>query len=162
MKSVTMWCVLLALLLAACGEGERSEVGVLVGTVTMEDVYRTCPGFRRTSEQYDPNEDIVQKLRVLDRRITFVVFLGTWCSDSEEHVPPFERLMTAVSNPNFRVEYYGVDRQKNDGLGLAERFGITYVPTFILFEEGREIGRIVERPTVSIGVDVLDIIEGKE
>jgi hypothetical protein len=34
------------------------------------------------------------------------------------------------------------------------------VPTFVLLEKNKEIGRIVETPQVSIGQDILNILEG--
>ncbi|MFQ6092728.1 MAG: thioredoxin family protein [bacterium] len=158
LRTVMICFVLLALLFGECVQEEKVNENILMGKLTMDDVYRACPKFRQPAEEYEPDEDVVQRLRALDRHILIKVFLGTWCSDSEEHVPPFDRLMRAVEGPNFEVEYYGVDREKSDGLGLAQSYNIRYVPTFIIFEKGREIGRIVETPKVSVGEDLLEIL----
>ena len=150
----------LILFLGACGQHEKTEKGVFMGKLTMEDVYRSCPAFRKVSEKYTPDEAVVRSLRAVHRHITFRVFLGTWCSDSEEHVPPFDVLFREVGNPYFTVEYYGVNRDMCDGIRMARGHNIQYVPTFILIENNREIGRIVETPQVSIGVDILNLLRG--
>ena len=162
MKTKMIGLLLLVVLFATCAQKEKTDECLLVGKLILDDVYRTCPRFRQVAEQYEANKDVVQRLKEIDRPITCNVFLGTWCSDSEEHVPPFEELLEAANNPNISVAYYGVDRKKDDGIGLAQKYNIHYVPTFVFLEKGLEIGRIVETPTVSIGEDVLNILEGKE
>ena len=162
MRTIVIGLVLLLVFFCACAQKNQDEKGILVGKLKMNDVYRTCPRFRQIRSAYEPDEGVVQRLRDIERPIRVKVFLGTWCSDSEEHVPPFDALFKAVANPQFEVEYYGVDRDKSDGLGLAQRFKIQYVPTFIFFEDSKEIGRIVETPTMSIAEDVLNILEGTD
>ncbi|UCE20438.1 MAG: thioredoxin family protein [Gemmatimonadota bacterium] len=160
MKRGILCVVLLALLIGACGKQEEAEKDVLMGKLTMAEVYASSPKFRQNSERSRPDEAVVQRLRAIQRHITFRVFLGTWCSDSEEHVPPFEVLMEEVKNPFFVVEYYGVNRDMCDGIRMARSHNIQYVPTFVLLEKNKEIGRIVETPQVSIGKDILNILEG--
>lgn len=154
--------MLLLVFIGSCGQQVEQETSPAVGRVTMSDIYRDYPRFRQVAEDFEPDENVIQRLQGTKRGVTCKVFLGTWCSDSEEHVPPFDRLMEAAANPNLSVEYYSVDRDKNDGLGLARRFDIRFVPTFVILEGEREIGRIVETPRVSVGEDLLDILEGGE
>ena len=161
MRTVLLYThMLLVLLLGACAPKEKVETNVLMGKLTMDEVYRSCPKFRHVSEHHKPDEAVVGRLRAIQRHITFRVFMGTWCSDSEEHVPPFDVLMREVGNPYFIVEYYGLNRDMCDGIRMARGFNIQYVPTFVLIENNKEIGRIVETPTVSVGVDILNIMEG--
>ena len=131
-----------------------------MGKLTMEEVYHSYLQFRNVSEQYKPDEEVVQRLRAVHRHVAFRVFIGTWCSDSEKHVPPFDVLLREVSNPYFTVEYYGVNRDMCDGIRMARGFNIQYVPTFIIIENNTKIGRVVETPKVSIGEDILNILEG--
>ena len=156
-----VWGMLvLSVLGAGCGRKQQDSVTPAVGKVSMEAVYTDYPRFREAAQAVRIDEAAAQRLAASERDIVFMVFLGTWCSDSEEHVPVFHELMRAANNPHFQIEYYGVDRKKDDGLGLARRFEIEYVPTFILLEGSEELGRIVETPTVSIGQDILAIVEG--
>ncbi|HYK56211.1 MAG TPA: thioredoxin family protein, partial [Flavisolibacter sp.] len=43
-----------------------------------------------------------------------------------------------------RVVLLGVDHNKKTIEHLAEAFGVTNVPTFIVMKNGKEIGRVVE------------------
>ena len=153
-------CFMLLLLgVVTCAQKEKVEKDGIMGKVTIEEVYQSCPRFWKEAEKYRPDHNIVSKLRIIPRHITFRVFLGTWCSDSEKHVPPFDKLMSEANNPYFTVEYIGVNRQMCDGIRMAKSYNIQYVPTFILIENNTEIGRIVETPAMSIGEDILSILE---
>jgi len=161
MKNIILVGCIVTLLIGSCARQESGEKAPLVGRIMMEEVYKTCPRFQQTVNEYEPDQEIVQRLKEVERPVTCLVFLGTWCSDSEEHVPPFERLITAAANPHLTVIYYGVDRQKDDGVGLARQYDIQYVPTFVVLEDGRETGRIVETPTITIGDDLVNILKGE-
>ena len=163
MKNMMVLYILLLLFIFSCGQQENSSGKTpLKGRVTMGDVYRDFPRFRQVGEDFTPDTTVIRRLKETDTPFTVKVFLGTWCSDSREHVPPFDRLLKAAGNPMFTVEYYALDRKKEDGLGVAGKFEITYVPTFVILKEGREVGRIVETPQVSIGDDLLSILGGGE
>ncbi len=67
--------------------------------------------------------------------------------------------MEEVAHPNIKVTYIGVDRSKKDPQGLAAKYEFTRIPTFIVLQQGKEIGRIVERPTVSLEKDLAEIVK---
>src|SRR5450759_3111650 len=82
----------------------------------------------------------------LERRAQchFIVIGGTWCGDTKRELPKFFKTVSLSHIPESNIELYGVDRSKKSNDGLTEKYGITRVPTFILFSDGKEIGRIVE------------------
>ncbi len=97
--------------------------------------------------------------------------LGTWCEDSQREVPRFWRLLEAAGNPHLRLSMVAVGRagdavanQALADLGLGEDYraehGIEKVPTFVFSHDGREIGRIVETPVVSLEADAAAILRG--
>jgi thiol-disulfide isomerase/thioredoxin len=88
----------------------------------------------------------------------FIVFLGTWCSDSKKEVPRFLKVVDRCGVPAERVKLYGLDRSKKSPDGLAETYGITKVPTFIVLKHGREVGRITELPQTTLEADLLTIL----
>ena len=53
---------------------------------------------------------------------------------------------------------YGVDRAKTTRNGDEKKYGITLVPTIILFKDGKEVGRITETVKKSIEEDLATII----
>ena len=81
-------------------------------------------------------------------RMEILAFIGIWCPDCQEHVPGLLRILDAVKFPPTRLRIYSLDRAKTypGGEELIRRQAITRLPTFVFFEDGREIGRIIETP----------------
>lgn len=96
------------------------------------------------------------------RHVTDVlVFWGPWCSDSKVWVPVFLGLDSVETFRN--VEFVALDRSKRDSEGLAEKYKISHVPTFIFLQEGTETGRITETPASGIlSQEVLEILLRKK
>jgi len=49
---------------------------------------------------------------------------------------------------------FGLDYTKSEPSGRAKIHDIKYTPTFIVYQNNREIGRIIERPKVSLIADI--------
>ncbi len=92
--------------------------------------------------------------------VTVKIVFGSWCSDSQAGVPVVLRLLDAV--PAVTTELLAVDREKKDPEGQAATLGIQRVPTVIVEQGGREIGRIVEFPKTSWRDDLLAILNRAE
>jgi thiol-disulfide isomerase/thioredoxin len=115
--------------------------------------------FENTKQTYTPDDSVVQALRPYSRDLHFVVVLGTWCSDSQKQVPAFLKLTDALHIPDKHIELIGIDRQKRADTVDVASLRIEYVPTFIVFYKGKEVGRIVEAPKVSLEQDLLEILQ---
>jgi thiol-disulfide isomerase/thioredoxin len=76
--------------------------------------------------------------------VSFVVFGGTWCGDTQSLLPVFYRLADKSGLPNDKITLIGVDRAKTALNNFHKAFNITRVPTFIVMQNGKEIGRVVE------------------
>ena len=85
-------------------------------------------------------------------------FGGTWCGDTKRELPKFFKIMALAKIPAENIELYGVDRSKESGDGIREKYNIVSVPTFILISGGKEIGRIVEYPKNSLELDMVDLL----
>jgi thiol-disulfide isomerase/thioredoxin len=90
--------------------------------------------------------------------VEVLVFLGTWCSDSKRDVPRFFRLADEAGISPKQITVYGLDQKKQSRDGMAARYGITAVPTFIFIKHQDEVGRIVEQPETTLEGDVLKIL----
>lgn len=77
-------------------------------------------------------------------KFQMVVFFGTWCEDSQNLLPVFYRLVDKSGYPEKNITLIGVDRKKQAPGNLSQAFHITNVPTFIVMQDGREVGRVVE------------------
>ena len=51
------------------------------------------------------------------------------------------------------------NRSKLDPEGLAAKYEFSRIPTFIVEQKGKEIGRIVERPQVTLEADLVNILQ---
>lgn len=107
------------------------------------------------------NGDDVELVKLVDKPTRIIVFLGTWCPDSQRNVPPFMNLIEAAANNNIEVEYIGVNLRKVDPDGLVNTYGVRRVPTFIVMRDGQEVGRLVERPSNTVEKDIIQILEKK-
>lgn len=99
----------------------------------------------------------IAMLKSVDQGIKTIVVLGTWCPDSRRNVPHFLKVADACGMPSDSIKLYGVDRSKKSDDGLTAEYNIERVPTFIFFKGGKEIGRIVESPELTIEQDMLRI-----
>ena len=73
-----------------------------------------------------------------------VIFGGTWCHDTQNLLPVFYRLVDKSGYPESKVTIVAVDRAKTAPDDLQKTYNVTNVPTFIILEKGKEIGRVVE------------------
>ncbi len=98
---------------------------------------------------------------VVKDNISFLIFAGSWCSDSRSELPKIIDLFQKANLVNDRYELLGVDRMKFEPSGRYMEFNIEKVPTLIVLKEGKEIGRIVEYPKNQWIDDILEIIKQK-
>ncbi|MDX5320215.1 MAG: hypothetical protein LPK45_03970 [Bacteroidota bacterium] len=75
---------------------------------------------------------------------TFKIYLGCWCSDSRRLIPRFRAIAEALSIPPDRMQYLALDLNKKSPSGMEKDDRIEWVPTVIVYQEGKEIGRVVE------------------
>ena len=75
------------------------------------------------------------------------------------HVPAFFRVLDALAFSG-EVQIIGVDRDKKTPTVSATKNGITNVPTFIFYKDGKEVHRIVESPVEFLEDDMLAILSG--
>ena len=91
-----------------------------------------------------------------------IVFGGTWCEDTQNLLPLFYKLVEKSKYPQRKITLVGVDRNKQSGDGLSDKYKITNVPTFIVLKnDGTEAGRVVEYGKgVGIDNELAEIVDG--
>lgn len=110
-------------------------------------------------EGYQPIQDVIQKLgSVKNDGLSIVTVLGIWCPDSRREVPRFMKIIELMKFPVEQMIFIGVDNEKLAPLGDYDILGIERVPTFIIYKNKIELGRIIENPVASLEQDLLDII----
>ncbi len=94
-------------------------------------------------ENYTPDAGAVAALQAKSRHLQFIVFGGTWNKETQSLLPRFFSILDAASFPAGNITLIGVDRDYKATGHMAEEMHITRVPAFILLEDGKEIGRVV-------------------
>ncbi|MCF8240430.1 MAG: thioredoxin family protein [Melioribacteraceae bacterium] len=95
--------------------------------------------------------------KLKDTQITIV--MGTWCSDSRREVPRFYKILDYLDYPSEKITLINVDRNK---VGLADEvkdLQIEFVPTFIIYSNEDELGRIIETPMETLERDLCEILK---
>ncbi len=95
---------------------------------------------------YKVDEALSNQLKKYSKKYTIDVFMGTWCPDSKREVPALIKILETIKFPDGRVNFYGLNRDKKSFYGEELNKDVRYVPTIIVYEKRKEIGRIVESP----------------
>ena len=110
-------------------------------------------------DKYEPAADMIDLLKAkLGADLKIDVYLGLWCPDSRNNVPPFIKILDQAGS-NATVRYFGVPRKvSKDVKYYVEDMKVERVPTFIFYRDGNEIGRIIENPKTGMLEDTMDIV----
>ena len=92
------------------------------------------------------------------------VFIGTWCGDTKKLLPQFTKLWVNSSLSESQLEVIALHNEdkeyKRSPSRIEADYNIHRVPTFVFEKEGKEIGRLVERPLNDLTTDINQIGQG--
>jgi len=131
----------------------------LVGNLTRERILEKCPGWKDEITSYSPDQEVIEKLQSIDHEVIIEVYLGTWCPDSVRNVSAYFKIMDMVDNSHLTTKYVGLPRDKDARKPYIKGKNIVKIPTFIVFINNQEKGRIIENPTQSVEEDLFEIIK---
>lgn len=136
---------------------------ILVGKHTRKQLEQTPykEWFETNYKEYEIDKEVVSELEPLLDGVSVKVFMGTWCGDSQYHVPAFFKIMDQAGYKYTDFELYSMTEDKVTPQDFEQGLNITQVPTFIIYKDGKEVNRIVEYPLSSIEKDLLDIMQEK-
>jgi thiol-disulfide isomerase/thioredoxin len=119
--------------------------------------------YTKEMDDYKSNREAVGKLRDLVKdNISIKIVLGTWCPDSRREVPRFMKIMEEIDFPTGKLQMIGVDNLKISPIENYESLDIQRVPTFIIYRNNIEAGRIIENPVTSLEQDMVNILSRNE
>lgn len=131
----------------------------LIGEVGREELDRRQPAYARRAAAYDPNPAMVRALAEVSRDVEILAFFGTWCQICKHTLPALLGTLDAAENPHLRLRLIGTDENMLEPAELIERHALDYTPTFVVLEDGLELGRIEEEPILSVEADLIEIVE---
>ncbi|MFC2114759.1 thioredoxin family protein, partial [Bacteroidota bacterium] len=140
--------------------GEEILVGLCTRDALNKGKYKEwyTPEYRTYMNSSDRKKLDSLKLLLADD-IHIKVIMGTWCHDSQVQVPRFFRMLDYLKFEQDNILIICVDTEKEAVSFSIEELNIVLVPTFIIYKEEQEIGRIIESPIISLEQDLLDILK---
>jgi len=113
--------------------------------------------FEPEYENYEVDNEILDQISAESMdNMNIKIVLGTWCSDSQREVPRFYKMMDYLDFTDFEV--IAVNRAKLAENTEVDDLYVDFVPTFIFYKNGQEIGRIIESPEESLEKDMVNIL----
>jgi tetratricopeptide (TPR) repeat protein len=111
---------------------------------------------------YSIDSNTIQNIKPQLKNKTIEIFLGTWCGDSKREVPRMMKILEYAGFDTAHLKLVFIDHvleaYKQSPEHEEKRKNIHHVPTFIVYDEKKEIGRIVESPVASLEKDLLAIV----
>jgi len=133
----------------------------LTGPLSKEDILENVPEWQELVASYIPKPEIIEKLKSVNKEIQVEIFMGCWCPDCRQHVSAYFKIMELADNPFISTSYIGIPREREARKELIQGKNIVRIPTFIIYFQNQEIGRIIETPAKSVEEDLIEIIEKK-
>jgi thiol-disulfide isomerase/thioredoxin len=111
---------------------------------------------------YLPNDQVISDLKKANpSQYTLKIFFGSWCGDTKRELPRMAKILENLSFPQKNLVLIGVDNSTEEYKQSPQReeagLNIYRVPTFIIYKNNKEVGRIVEYPTETLERDLLKI-----
>jgi thiol-disulfide isomerase/thioredoxin len=133
---------------------------VLNGSVTQAKLInnKNFTWFDNEYKNYQPNMELVNQLKPLKEDLKVLIIAGTWCSDTQRELPRFFKIANTVGIPQKNIEIVMVNENKVCTSFNISVLEVTNVPTFIFFKDGKEQGRIIEKPKVTLEEDICNLL----
>lgn len=164
MKKILL-ITILTLMLNSCKNTKTviDENGDFYGTITKKDFQQEDFKYWFNDEytHYKFDTETINKLKNHKDEFTVKAFMGTWCGDSQREIPRFYKVLEVIDYNLKNYQLIAVNHEKKAPKDLQKGLQIDYVPTFIFYKNGVEVGRIVESPIESLAKDMLTIITGE-
>ncbi len=110
---------------------------------------------------YKPDTQVIKLIapKLKDKKIEIV--MGTWCSDSRREVPRLFKIFDLAKVPPKNIEVIAVSRKMKAPAHLTDSLSIERVPTVIVYNGKKEMGRIIETPVETLEKDLENIVDKK-
>jgi hypothetical protein len=141
---------------------------ILVGRCTKERLQQTpfSDWFTKNYDDYSVDTATVDKIKSALLQKHFEIFMGTWCGDSKREVPRMFKILDYCGVKSSQIELIMLDYHdsvyKQSPTHEERGMNIHRVPDLIVFDNKKEMGRIVESPLLSIEKDLERITNGME
>ena len=121
-----------------------------LGDISQAQLLERHEMFKRNYDAYE----VTAGIDGLPADLKVKILFGTWCHDSEREVPRMLKLLATSGVAEENISLISLDIRKEEPEGRAKALDVRFTPTFIFLTGGAELGRIVEKPNVSLEQDI--------
>ena len=147
-------CTLIAL---ASIQASQEDV-VIVGLLPREKILKALPEWDRLAKAYEPNIRAVDAIHYFSKPVRIRVFFASWKPEGKALTAAFLRTIEMADNSSVAVEWIGVSKDLKEPADALRSDTVDQTPTFIIFVEGVEKGRIIGAPQFTIEEDVASLL----
>ncbi|MGI9345206.1 MAG: thioredoxin family protein [Gammaproteobacteria bacterium] len=149
-RNLSAACLLFGMLLTS--PLHASEPTAEIGSMPLESgefLLTRYPAYKKAYLKYHPSPESLQQISTAlsNESLEVHAFYYIWCRDSKREIPRLLKLADLINEPktaSMHVQLIPLD-SKNKRLDGGKEMHIQRTPTFILYQSGKEIGRIEER-----------------
>jgi len=129
-----------------------NSVDYALGEVSQQELFTSYNGFSTSYQEFEITAKQGEQVKKWPADLKIDVYFGTWCHDSQREVPRLLKILQG--NNQVEVVLIALNYQKEEQQGKAQEAKVKYTPTFVISIDGKEIGRIIERPKASLVDDI--------
>ena len=139
---------------------DAKEEDILFGLISEDDFQDKDFSFwyNPEYEEYTVDSLTIANIKEELTDVKIVLVMGTWCHDSHREVPRFIKILKYADYDFSNLTIYAVDGEKEAGIEGFHKYDIKFVPTFIIYNQETEIGRIIEAPENTLEEDLASIL----
>lgn len=134
---------------------------ILVGQINRKNIESNPTynqWYQNSYQRYQIPENWIDQHRAYAQNLTVKIFIGTWCADTHRELGAMIKILDSLEISHQKIEMYALTEDKDSPDGIELNYRVKQLPTFILFEKGIELNRIVEFPIQSLHQDLSKIL----
>ncbi len=143
---------------------EKTKNEILIGLCNKQGFLETpfTSWFKTEYDAYQPDINIIKQLKPYADKYKTTIIMGTWCSDSRREIPRFLKIMDYAGYSPKTIKIICVDSKMQTTDTDLTIYKIEKIPTIIISDYTKELGRITETPTKKLESDLLNILQNNK
>lgn len=135
----------------------------IVGKINRSNLltYEHSQWYAKEYDFFKIDSQWIETITPLTQGVSYQLFLGTWCEDSQREVPGMLKILDALGTDPNAIDMYAMDEDKRTPENYEQGLDINNVPTLIFYKDGKEMNRIVEMTVASIYKDMAKIYQNE-
>ncbi|HSP11317.1 MAG TPA: thioredoxin family protein [Salegentibacter sp.] len=114
--------------------------------------------FNSGYKHFKPLEEPMKRIDENISDYEIVLFMGTWCADSQLEVPKLYKILDQAGYDSSKLTSFALNLDKETPNQIEKEYNVNLVPTIIFYKDGVEVNRFVEFAMETFEEDIADIV----